>query len=475
MSVRSGQSCTTTFATQSATGAAVNADSLPTASLIINGAVNGTAVTVTNQATGRYTAAFTLPTLSIGDLCELFSNATISSVAGGNVVWRERCDILLDSSGRVDAIKLGSNTFTFNGPYIGETQPVNFTGTGASALVKSDAIDWNSVAVTGMPMPTYTQPTGFLAVTFPAGTVANTTNITAGTITTVTTTTNLTNLPAIPANWLTAAGIAAGALNGKGDWLLSSSYTAPLSASGTRSALGMAAANLDTQLAAIDADVLTRLAASSYTAAPTVGQIDTQLSGTHGSGAWGGASGTGPDVVILTINDGTNALQNAAARLTLNLATHFDATTDVAGHCTFGVADGSYTVSLGLAGYTFAPVVLAVSGATTHTYSMTQVAIPPSNVGFTTGFLYCYDANFAIAPGVSFTRELTQLPSGGTGVSGTTGTQTVVSDGTGLVSFTNLLLGAEYYVQRAGKPGVRVSIPLTAGPSMALPDVLSTP
>lgn len=55
-------------------------------------------------------------------------------------------------------------------------------------------------------MATYVQPTGFLAATFPAGTIANTTNITAGTITTVT---NLTNLPTIPANWLTAAGTAA--------------------------------------------------------------------------------------------------------------------------------------------------------------------------------------------------------------------------------------------------------------------------
>lgn len=41
-------------------------------------------------------------------------------------------------------------------------------------------------------MATYTQPTGFLAATFPTGTVANTTNITAGTMTT---TTNLTNAP----------------------------------------------------------------------------------------------------------------------------------------------------------------------------------------------------------------------------------------------------------------------------------------
>lgn len=58
-------------------------------------------------------------------------------------------------------------------------------------------------------MATYTQPTGFLAATFPAGTIANTTNITAGTMTT---TTNLTNLPTIPANWLTAAGLATDAV-----------------------------------------------------------------------------------------------------------------------------------------------------------------------------------------------------------------------------------------------------------------------
>lgn len=58
-------------------------------------------------------------------------------------------------------------------------------------------------------------PTGFAAATFPSGTIANTTNITGGTIATAT---NLTNLPSIPSNWITAAGITAAALNGKGDW-----------------------------------------------------------------------------------------------------------------------------------------------------------------------------------------------------------------------------------------------------------------
>lgn len=50
------------------------------------------------------------------------------------------------------------------------------------------------------------------------------------------TVTVLTNLPAITANWLTAAGINAGALNGKGDWLLASSYVAPLNLSAAATA-----------------------------------------------------------------------------------------------------------------------------------------------------------------------------------------------------------------------------------------------
>lgn len=70
--------------------------------------------------------------------------------------------------------------------------------------VSANTDQWNGVGVTGMPMPTYIQPTGFLAATFPA-IIASPTNITAGTITTVT---NLTNLPAIPNNWITSSGIA---------------------------------------------------------------------------------------------------------------------------------------------------------------------------------------------------------------------------------------------------------------------------
>lgn len=132
------------------------------------------------------------------------------------------------------------------------------------------------------------------AVTVPAATLASTTNITAGTITTAT---NLTNAPtagdfttvmkaslnastpagiignisgnvsgsvgSLATGAITAASIAAAALNGKGDWLLASSYTAPPSA------------------AVIATAVLTDTTASDFATVGSLGHIIvTQLGGT---------------------------------------------------------------------------------------------------------------------------------------------------------------------------------------------------
>jgi hypothetical protein len=81
--------------------------------------------------------------------------------------------MVVDAAGLVDAntVKLGP------------------TGTGTAQTARD--VGGNVDVATSTRMATYTQPTGFLAATFPT-TVASTTNITAGTITTVT---NLTNAP----------------------------------------------------------------------------------------------------------------------------------------------------------------------------------------------------------------------------------------------------------------------------------------
>jgi hypothetical protein len=102
------------------------------------------------------------------------------------------------------------------------------TGAITADAVAADALDgkgdWN-IGKTGYAL-TIAPPTAAEIVTqFGTGSTltacatatgfATPTNITAGTITTVT---NLTNLPAITNNWITAAGITAGALDGKGNW-----------------------------------------------------------------------------------------------------------------------------------------------------------------------------------------------------------------------------------------------------------------
>lgn len=73
------------------------------------------------------------------------------------------------------------------------TTTVNFTGNLSGSVGSVTGLTASNLDATiSSRMATYTQPTGFLAATFPTGTVANTTNITAGTITTAT---NLTNAP----------------------------------------------------------------------------------------------------------------------------------------------------------------------------------------------------------------------------------------------------------------------------------------
>lgn len=164
-------------------------------------------------------------------------------------------------------------------------------------------------------MATYTQPTGFLAATFP-GTVASTTNITGGTVTTVT---NLTNSPTtgdFTATMKTSIGTAVAAsavasvtgivggiagttqtldalqtaissTHGAGSYIRN---TEPLDAAGVRTAVGLASANLDTQIAAVStktanlpsdpadaSDIAASFSTVNSTLATIAGYIDTEV------------------------------------------------------------------------------------------------------------------------------------------------------------------------------------------------------
>lgn len=85
---KTGETVTIDFTTASpTTGAAANADSLPTGSLVLNGTDNAATVTVTNKEVGVYKAAVTLPTVTDGDELQLRIAATVGGVAGKGVIW----------------------------------------------------------------------------------------------------------------------------------------------------------------------------------------------------------------------------------------------------------------------------------------------------------------------------------------------------------------------------------------------------
>lgn len=102
MSIRSGQAVTHLFETSNpSTHAAVDADSLPVGTLYVNGVSDAASVAVTNLSTGLYSAAVTLPALSIGDIAEIVIAATVATVAKKFIAWRDTADIAVDAAGGV--------------------------------------------------------------------------------------------------------------------------------------------------------------------------------------------------------------------------------------------------------------------------------------------------------------------------------------------------------------------------------------
>jgi hypothetical protein len=192
------------------------------------------------DSTGAEYASAVIGDLSIskngGTLTALASAATLTYIANGYYTLA----LITGNTDTVGTVQITCNKSTYqmpphigtvlvaaafdvlvtNGTIASVSNITAATGVVLSGVTHTGAVIPTVSAVTGLTaanldasissrMATYTQPTGFLAATFPTGTVANTTNITAGTITT---TTNLTNLPAITTGWLTATGIAADAI-----------------------------------------------------------------------------------------------------------------------------------------------------------------------------------------------------------------------------------------------------------------------
>jgi hypothetical protein len=168
--------------------------------------------------------------------------------------------------------------------------------------------------------------------------------------------------------------------------------------------------------------------------APTVEDIDTRLSSTHGSGPWGaGTSGSYSRTV--TITNGSNVAIPDVSVSVLNLAgtpIQGPFRTNAQGMATFHLDAGSYLIRCVKAFVNFSgdtALTVAANGNTAITGS-TFTPAPPA-LGYQTLYGNAYHASSTAAQGdvVSFVPDEGQLVSGAT-VNPTTKSTVVASDGT---------------------------------------------
>lgn len=179
-------------------------------------------------------------------------------------------------------------------------------------------------------------------------------------------------------------------------------------------------------------------------------------------------TGTGARTVTITVNDGTDPLENARVRLTEGANTVVGST-DVNGQVTFNRDDATYTVAITKAGYTFAGTSLIVDGNETPTYSMAAVSFSASDPGQSTGWVYCYDDEGNAEADVSISVQLTATPETDSYAFDTV-VRVVTSEVDGLAEFTGLWIGATYRARRYNGPWYSFVVPNAA--SFALPVLL---
>lgn len=87
--VKSGQSIAFRFTTVDATGAAHDADALPTCVLVKNGVDTATTVTVTDEGDGDYKVSFTMPTAALNDYWQVRAVVVMGGVTSYGYVWED--------------------------------------------------------------------------------------------------------------------------------------------------------------------------------------------------------------------------------------------------------------------------------------------------------------------------------------------------------------------------------------------------
>jgi len=180
------------------------------------------------------------------------------------------------------------------------------------------------------------------------------------------------------------------------------------------------------------------------------------------------SSGSGARTVTITVNDGATVIVGAIVRLTLGVDT-YTATTIAGGIATFNVNDGTWTVAITKAGYTYAGTTIVVDGTETATYSMSAVTITPAAAGQTNAYLTTRTGGGTVLGSVVVTFKMVAGP--GTAANSYNSKEFTATShaSTGLLEVT-LLQSATYY----GIRGDGTEIQFTTGTdgTYALPEIL---
>jgi len=293
--------------------------------------------------------------------------------------------------------------------------------------------------------------------------------------------------------------------------LASASYTVPLDAAGVRSAVGLASANIDTQLGDIptvaEFEARTLLASAYATASlltTVAGYLDTEIAailedtGTTipaliaalpapmtaaqtrtalgmesadldtqldailaASGGGGGGSGSGAYTLTITVNDGSAALQNATVRLTEG-STSLSGTTNASGQVAFSVDAATWSVAITKDGYQFTPTTKVVAGSGSQTYSMTAVSIsPPAGPTQSTVVVTVRNSAGTAMKDVNVKVRIKEPPPGEDGAAYTNEWLSYKATDAGVVTMT-LVRNATYELQVFGYPSLHEFTPSTA-------------
>ncbi len=137
---------------------------------------SGTVTVGTNNDKAGYSLSQSFPT-NFASLAITGGGAVTAGTVSDKTGYSLSASQTFDVTGNITG-NLSGSVGSVSGAVGSVTGNVGGSVASVTARVTANTDQWNGVSVTGMPMPTYTQPTGFLAATFP-GTVASTTNITA--------------------------------------------------------------------------------------------------------------------------------------------------------------------------------------------------------------------------------------------------------------------------------------------------------